>query len=272
MSGIQEGIRKIVAGVEEDSAALEAVREQARRIVAEESASERSRLMQQQAETNAGLAWIAILKTTIGNNFLIDKEANRQIVFGWLQPGEVLTPTWFVQVLNQNPALASSLAWEPASARDPEKKRQAAASREKQDRLAFSVFCRAHSVSEIDANFLLWRENKNATGLVAATEAELAEWAVEAEEQRQLMLLNADKQTLRRVVREESAAARQAQATKQSEIQLEAERIRDAQMGYPQLPKSVTRYQLTEGSAEYLRKMINRFGPAQITARLRERD
>lgn len=274
MTGIKEGITKIVAGVEEDNVVLQTVRERARRQAAEETAAEKARIRAENLETDLGLLWLSILKTPVsGGRFVKDLEANKEEIFSWPRPGEQLSAQLFKKIIAEQPGLVSRLVLETAEDRNPAKKKQAATQRDREMRLEFSVICRRNKLSDCDANFQMWKANESLQGLALATAAEVEQFEMEAEEARQTALMNADSTTLRKLVREESAVARQAEAVKEFERQREAEKIRDAGIGFPVLPKSITKFQLKDlGDADFLRRMIRKYGISQINERLNEKD
>ncbi len=232
-------------------------------------ASQRHALLEQQLETAIALGLVHIYRTKLNGRMVSPCAANEQIIRGWLQLDEVPSAKWLQQVLEQNPSLAKSLVW--TDPYDPEKAKKAEAQQLKQDRLEFSEFCRTHAVSEIEANFNLWRDNRNASGLVSATEAELAQWAQEVEEARREVLANADNATLRRLAHEERATQPTA-AEQQRSLELKAMRIRDSAMNYPALPAGIRKYDIDTAESHELRRLIQRYGAYAVTVRRNQKD
>jgi len=238
------------------------------RQVAEQLASARQALAQQQAETAMEFAFLGIYKMVIGRKRLVENVSNRNMILSWLQPGETLTPALFAEIVKDR-KFASQLSWEKV--RSPKEREQEARAELEADKQGFSELCRTYRVLECEANFNLWRETRNFSGLAPATAEKIQKWNEEAEEQRREHLLNAPVSELRRLA-EQEAASRQSEASKQVARDIEGTKTRDEAVGYPPLPKSVEDYDIKNADASQLRFWIKKYGASQLTARLREKD
>jgi hypothetical protein len=69
---------------------------------------------QRQVEAiNLNRAFMGLLhQTIVDGKRLVDNEANRAVIQGWLQPGEEISHTWLKKVFAEQPALANQLSWE----------------------------------------------------------------------------------------------------------------------------------------------------------------
>ena len=142
------------------------------------------------------------------------------------------------------------------------------------DKETFAALCRQHGLSECEANLNLWRGSQSIEGLVQASPEELVKFQQERIEAHNEFLLNADTETLRTLAREEHAVKRQAAVQTEADLQLAASKARDAIMGgFPALPDTWNGQKLDSEfirrcSAETQKLLQERFGSAQLTARL----
>jgi hypothetical protein len=263
-------------------------RQEASRLVAEQMAPEYEALAEQQRQVDDNLMWTNIVRTPINGKYVADNLANRQIVFGWLHPGEAPTVAWFKKVL-EDQALANQITFESADTRDPVKRQQANAAQLEHVRQVFAQACRQLRVSENTANFNLIREvlgsdfdvygvqqaiQSGAVRLAQATQEEIAAWAQEAVEQRNRFLLDADNQTLRTIVRRESAERHQAAAQAEADRSFKVSQAMDAAIGFPPLPATWKGQPLNAAfirscDVETQKLLTKRFGSAALTTRLR---
>jgi hypothetical protein len=268
---------------------IEQARASAAAIVQEQTAAERAALAEQEQQINHELALVNICRVLVpGRGFAKMCEANTSLIESWLNPGEELSVGWFKKVIEEQ-GLASQLIWEPVESRDPEFRKQKAEQQLAEDQQVFARACRQFRVSENTANFNLIREvlgsgfdvygvhqaiQSGAVRLAQASQEEIAAWAREAVEQRNRFLLNADNQTLRTIVRRESAERHQAAVQAEADRSFRVNQTMDAAIGFPPLPATWKGEPLT---AAFIRTcdvathklLTKRFGSAALTARLR---
>ena len=119
----------------------------------------------------------------------------------------------------------------------------------------------------------------NALQLAPAPQAELDRWAAEDIERHNETLLNANPLELRDRAKTEAAQRRIQAAQDFDTQQRDAETKTDQKIGFPELPRtngdgtaldSAYLKKLSNTSTDKFRMLIRRYGPSQITARLRE--
>jgi len=249
---------------------------------------------QRQAEENM---LSVILRTPVNGKIAIDNIANRNIILGWKDEtrDEVISPRWFVQVLQQNPGLVNQLSWQSADVLDPAKRRQAEAAKDAEERRVFHEFCRDNGFSEVTANFLLAKSvlgsfdqytlaqavQSNALSLAQALPEELEQFRQQAIEIHNLRLSTMDVPSLRKLARENGARIAQAPAPQLDESQRIRQAERNDGINYPPLPdefrdgsgpEEVLNAQFVKKcSKETLRLLIKRFGSDQINNLLQNR-
>jgi len=213
--------------------------------------------------------------------------ASENIVLGWLQPGETLTPDWFRKVLAEQPELAKQIQWQSADVLDPQKQRAKAKAQLEQDQITFSDAARAIKTFGVNmANFRLTREvlgegfsqyaiqqalASNALQLSPPSREELTQWANDSIEAHNEALLKANPEELRARVREESVARQQSTQQEQAQRQIQAETQRDAALMYPALPVEITSDIIKKGSPDQIKYWCRKFGHANVNARLQNR-
>jgi hypothetical protein len=215
------------------------------------------------------LAWTHISRVQINGKMAVDNSANRQIVFGWLHEdqGEQPTVSWFKRVLEEAPALANQILWEPILSK--EQRKQAAERQLERDRATFAELCRENLLSQCQANFEVWTSTNSIIGLAAASPEELEAYRQEAADKRQDFLLNADPTTLRSEVRRESVERQAAVAQEQAARELEFAKQRDQYRGYKPLPLEIDSKAIQGAAPEKLKSWMRVYGSYQLTSRVR---
>jgi hypothetical protein len=255
----------------------------------------RAETAQMLAEADREAGYLQILRTEYSGKLLRDSEANRQEVFSlWdelqgldrslLGTDASFGAEWFAAVMKANPKLANRFAW--TTRPDPNARKL----QEEMDRKTFSVVCRSHDVSEIEANFKLLVDvlgsgfseyaaaqaiRSNAVSLSPATAEELTKWHEEQVEQRNFDLMyRTDIPALRKMVREEAEQRRVATAQADADrILKEKEQIEAGQ--FEALPattndgKQIDKQFFLKCDRQTMKYYIQRYGDAAVTKRIR---
>ncbi len=228
-----------------------------------------------------------IFRIPVNGKVALDNRANRSIIAGWLQEdqGEQITPTWFKNVLSEQPQLAGQLTWQSADILDPVKRRQA-------DREIFNVFARENGFSECESNRVLVKSvlgegydrhmlaqavQSNALQLAQASPEELAQFRQDAIKAHNQQLLSMDIPTLRKLAREAGARG---QAPPPPDETQRVRAIENQDRAYPLLPDELRiedREELIDAAyirrcpKEVLKSLIKKYGAPQIDEALRTR-
>jgi hypothetical protein len=268
-----------------------AAKKQARALVQQDPELQRAQaeLAAKQEEHAFESMWTAIIRTPIGDRVVQPNEANKAIIRGWINPGETPSFAWFKRILEENPNLVNQLLWGSTDKFDPVKRQQATAAQLDQDRHTFADACRQLHIGFNEANFGIIRStlgenfsiyqvsqaiSSGAVRVSPATRQEIAQWAAEAIEQHNEYLQTANTDTLRALARKEGADTRAAAAQQQTDRQFEAARVRDAGIGFPELPHEFRGQKLDanlirRADVSTLKFLRQRFGTAAVDARLR---
>jgi len=115
-----------------DEQTLAQIRAQAAHQVVSERNPQLIEAEQQLSAAAEKLAWSEIFHTPINGRVAVDNQAARQIIRGWLNLDEELSPAWYKQVLAENATLANALTWQSAKSLDPKWQKQAAAAQDQQ--------------------------------------------------------------------------------------------------------------------------------------------
>ena len=251
-------------------------------------------LQQQRAETQRsleeskrGIVWLSILRADFDGRYLRDCDANRNIVFGWLNPGEDY-PT--VELLNsifkERPQAKQELIWaDPPPS--PQQKQEA----EQSDREAFTAFVKQNRYGDNVANFTLAREvlghgnvtvygltqavQNNAFRLAPATPKELEDRETERIQQEQSRLRNLSTRELKEEVSAGFESKRKVFRQVEADRSFAAKEQQDKQMGYEPLPEYFRGRKLDReffikfATRDDLRFLNQKYGPANVEARLR---
>ncbi len=148
--------------------------------------------------------WAKIFSTILpGNVVVVDNQAARNFIEGWVDEtrDEKLSLEWFTKVIAENPKLIAQLTVQSADILDPKKRKDALYVQRLKDRDTFSAATRKYGIGDTEANFAIVRDvlgsgfNEYQVGQAAqsgaarvspATQEELAGWAQEAAQERQI--------------------------------------------------------------------------------------
>jgi hypothetical protein len=211
-------------------------------------------------------AWAFVLaKVSINGKYLVDSEANRNLLEGMLQPMEEPSPAIYRTILEQ---YAPKFSWEAP------RTIQSATDREAE----FKQICREQFLSENEANRKLHRDGVSTDAWVGASGIERARFQEEAAKARQRFLIHSATPVQ---LKEESA--HESQMNREIAQREEADRqhqfVSDKQRGlYPPLPivngngdAMDAAYFRRISTVDYnlFKKLVKRHGTSQITSRLR---
>jgi len=241
------------------------------------------RIAEAQAQSEAArrdLEWSRIFQTPIADRVISDTLANRQQILGWLHPGETFSASWFVQVIASDPSLLERLSAGPVMTKGK-----------------FSQFCKLEGFSETEGNFhaatsVLGRFF-NESQLVQALRNGKLQLALATPEEQQA-LAEKHRQELRQrednILRNGTDLEEQHRITERRFEQELRSTVRERQerdlvIGYERecvhgpkehpLPQTYLGQPLDptfirRTSPELLKKLVQRWGSAQVTARLLE--
>ncbi len=239
--------------------------------------------------------WHGIRQVVVDGRLLADRDANRSLLESLVaeDQNEVISVSWFKNLLAENPNYASRLIWESADVLNPAKRRQAEANQDEEDRRLFNEFAREHGFSEVEANFQLAKSvleegfgkyalaqaiQSNALQLAPASPTELARYSQKAQEERVGFLVNrATPQELRATAKAEAEQHRSQATQQQVAQQIQIREAQDASVGYPALPElnsdgvkldRVFLLRLADTNIRKYKQFCSKYGMANITARL----
>jgi hypothetical protein len=219
-------------------------------------------------KSKADHAWaFALAKVSMNDGrFLVDAEANRNMLEGMLQPHEEPSPAIYETILKQ---YSAKFSWATPQA-NPTKEDQ---------RKAFQLFVRENDLSSVDANFSLFQQGASIENFAGASQIERQKYANEQAQARQHFLINSATPSELK-----AEAVYQSQTERAVAVKAEADRqhqyVSQQQAGlYPALPSTMA----DTGEvidAKFLRRLstidfprfkqlIKRYGTAGVTARLR---
>jgi hypothetical protein len=201
----------------------------------------------------------------INNRRLSTCDSNRAVLESLLNPGEAPSARLYVALAEQYP---TKLAWEIPQIK----------ATEEEQRAAFEAFVRENDLSNVDANFNLFKQGASVEHFAGASQAEQAARSAEAAQARQKFLIHdATSSQLK------AEAAYQSQTEHDAAVQAEADRrhrfVSDQQRGlYPPLPAvngngeaMDSKYFRRISTVDYnlFKTLVKRYGSSQITSRLR---
>jgi hypothetical protein len=215
--------------------------------------------------SKADHAWAyALAKVSLNGKYLVDAEANHQILEGMLQPHEEPSPAIYETLLKQ---YASNFSWEVPRPVRTDADRQA----------EFARICREHLLSECEANKQLHKDGVSLDAWAGASGIERAQYASEAAQARQHFLIhNATPTQLKQEAAYESQTNREAAQREEAD---RSQRVVLSRQGhYPALPSTNANGEVID--AAYLRKistinfplfraLVKKHGSGNLTARLR---
>jgi hypothetical protein len=285
-------LRNFLQQLRDDDERQKRIKQDARSIAQAELAPEREALIEQQQQNQLEELWLSVLRTPINGKFVRNVEANKGPVFGWASgPHEVISGTWFADLMKQYPNLAAELIWEVALT--PAQREQQKRAQEQADRGTFLQVCKEIGMSACEGNWSLISSStlgpgftaaqlrnvvqSGAVRVVGATEVEAAAWRQEAIDTRNKFLQNADVGTLRTLANQEAQQTRVATAQAQAQADYQARVERDSHMGYKPMPEIWRGEKLDQAfllsrkkcPAETMRKLIDLFGAAAVESRIR---
>ena len=174
-----------------------------------------------------------------------------------------------LSVIRTGPRRETELYFLRRQLEEAPKRRAAEMQQWAEDKQTFAALCHKHGLSECDANFKLWRSTKSLEGLAPVTAEEWNQWRAEAIERHNEALLNANPETLRKIVKQEAEQKRLDQQAEAERAQLDAAQQRDADKGFPPLPADITGKSIKDAAPSQIKYWLKRFGSAQLSARLR---
>jgi hypothetical protein len=201
----------------------------------------------------------------INNRRRVPCDSNRAILESLLNPGEEPSAKLYVALAEQYP---TRFAWETPSA--PVSKQE--------QRAAFGAFIHENDLSDVDANFNLFKRGASVEHYAGVSQIERAQYAHDAAQARQNFLINhATPSELK------AEAAYQSQTEHDAAVQAEADRrhqfVSDQQRGlYTPLPAvnrngeaMDSKYFRRISTVDYnlFKTLVKRYGSSQITSRLR---
>jgi hypothetical protein len=209
-------------------------------------------------------AFHQICQIVINGRTLVNNQANRQIVAGWLHEdqGEQLDETWFKHVLAERPSLKNQISWQLV--RTPQIESQELEA----DNTAFRQLARDNHLSECIANQRLYHETHSLDGMAPASQKELDQFAAEAAQAHGEYLRGLSPVDLRSAVRQEQEQARIANAQAQTQAQVDealaVARERDSHTIFPTIPSDITRQRLLAASPKEIKYWGQRYGQYQL--------
>jgi hypothetical protein len=201
----------------------------------------------------------------INNRRLSTCDGNRAMLESLLNPGEEPSAKLYVALAEQYP---TKFAWETPQSK-PTKEDQ---------RAAFELFVRENNLSNVEANFNLFKERASVEHFAGASGIERAQYAIEQAQSRQHFLIhNASPQQLKQEAAFESQQNRV--AAQREEADRQHQFVAQQQAGlYSPLPTHNQAGELMDG--KYFKRLstldfaafkvaVKKWGTAQITERLR---
>ena len=235
--------------------------------------------------------WSKIFRTVLpGNKIVVDNQANRAAIEGWLHPHETLSQAVFVKAIADTPRLIGQLVVTSADSLDPKKQVAAQKQQLEADKKVFEDAAKRLELYSInEANWSVIHSilgpglseyqireavASGAVRLTPATPSEVQQWRQELAEQRQDWLVNASPAELRAAANAEAEQRRVAAAKQQADQQLEAAVVRDSVMGFPPLPDTWQGQKLDAAfikacDVQTHKLLSKRFGSAALDLRLR---
>jgi hypothetical protein len=193
----------------------------------------------------------------INNRRLSTCDGNRAMLESLLNPGEEPSAKLYVALAEQYP---TRFSWATPKAQ-PTKEDQ---------RAAFEAFIRQNDLSNVDANFNLFKQGASVEHYAGASQAEQAARSAEAAREHQTWLrTKASPLELRAEARYETQTQLAATQQAHADASLEAYKQRDQYAGYKPLPAYIDRKALINASKEELRKWSRLYGQFQLNTALR---
>jgi hypothetical protein len=210
-------------------------------------------------------SFVHACRVVINSRRLSPCDANRAMLESLLNPGEEPSPKLYQVLAEQFP---TRFTWETPQPQ-----------RTKEDqRAAFEMFTRENDLSNVDANFNLFKQGASLEHYAGASQIERAQYAHEAAQARQKFLIHdATPSELK------AEAAYESQTNHDAAVQAEADRrhqfVSDQQRGlYAALPAvngngetMDSKYFRRISTVDYslFKMLVKRYGSSQITSRLR---
>ena len=193
----------------------------------------------------------------INNRRLSTCDGNRAMLESLLNPGEEPSAKLYVPLAEQYP---TRFTWATPKAQ-PTKEDQ---------RAAFEAFIRQNDLSNVDANFNLFKQGASVEHYAGASQAEQAARSAEAAREHQTWLrTKASPLELRAEARYETQTQLAASQQTHADASLEAYKQRDQYAGYKPLPAHIDRKALISASKDELRKWSRLYGQFQLNTALR---
>jgi hypothetical protein len=226
-----------------------------------------ARIREAQAERASDGAWgAALVRVSLNGKYLTDSESNRQMLESLLQPHEQPSEAIYKTLALQ---FASKFSWHTPQPK-PTKEDQ---------RAAFELFVREHSLSSVEANFNLFKEGASVEHFAGASGIERSQYADEQAIARQHFLIHsATPQQLKQEAAWESqqnrVAAQREEATRQHQFVLSQQ-----QGNYPPLPATMAETgevidakfvrRLSTINYPLFRAWVKKYGVGNLNSRLR---
>jgi hypothetical protein len=201
----------------------------------------------------------------VNNRRLVPCDSNRVVLESLLNPGEEPSAKLYVMLAEQFP---TRFTWEIPQSK-PKKEDQ---------RAAFEAFIRESDLSDVDANFNLFKQGASIEHYAGASQIERAQYAHDAAQARQKFLIHDATPSQLKV-----EAAYESQTNHDAAVRAEADRshqfVSDQQRGlYTPLPAvnangeaMDSKYFRRISTVDYnlFKTLVKRYGSSQITSRLR---